>query len=443
MSERGERKLLGQILKEIGACPRGADPGGARRCSGTRAGLLGADPGRTWSRDHQRAAGPGPGRQAGMEIVDLDGGDPPSAVHRAGRSPQTAQRVPRACRSELDERASDRRHRRSAEHRGPGGPGVHDRPRGPRRAGRPTRRSTPRIKRHYAGEAASLDSLIDSRWRPRPGARSTTESALARAAPVVQLLNYILYQAIRDTRQRHPPRALRGRVQDPLPRRRRRSTSCEAPPPHLAVALISRVKVMADLDIAETRVPAGRAHRAHGRRAPGRPARLDAADDVRRVLRAARARPQSWCSSTSTTLGLRPDDAKDRSRELIDLPHGIVLVTGPTGSGKTTTLYGVLNAGQRRGDQDHHHRGPGRVRPGRHRPGPGQRRDRRHLRRAACARSCARTRTRSWSARSATGRPPRSRSRPPSPGTWCSRPCTPTTRRRRSRAWSTSASSRS
>ena len=57
-------------------------------------------------------------------------------------------------------------------------------------------------------------------------------------------------------------------------------------------------------------------------------------------------------------------------------------------------------------------RGPGRVRHRRHRADPGQRGDRRHLRARACARSCARTPTRSWSARSATARPRRSRSRP-------------------------------
>ena len=63
--------------------------------------------------------------------------------------------------------------------------------------------------------------------------------------------------------------------------------------------------------------------------------------------------------------------------------------------------------------------------------------------RPRCARSCARTRTSSWSARSATSRPPRSASRPRSPATSCCRRCTPTTRRRRCRACSTWASSRS
>ena len=93
--------------------------------------------------------------------------------------------------------------------------------------------------------------------------------------------------------------------------------------------------------------------------------------------------------------------------------------------------------------QHQHRRRSGRVQPARHQPGADARRDRPELRDGACARSCGRTRTSSWSARSATSRPRRSRSRRRSPATSCSRRCTPTTRRRRSRACSTWASSRS
>ena len=64
----------------------------------------------------------------------------------------------------------------------------------------------------------------------------------------------------------------------------------------------------------------------------------------------------------------------------------------------------------------------------RHQPGADARRDRPELRGGAALASCGRTRTSSWSARSATSRPRRSRSRPRSPATWCSRRCTPTTR---------------
>ncbi|MGC4006907.1 MAG: ATPase, T2SS/T4P/T4SS family [Pirellulales bacterium] len=65
------------------------------------------------------------------------------------------------------------------------------------------------------------------------------------------------------------------------------------------------------------------------------------------------------------------DTVRAQFRQLIDLPHGIVLVTGPTGSGKTTTLYSCADRDQRRRHQDHHDRRPGRISARRHQPDSG------------------------------------------------------------------------
>jgi len=163
---------------------------------------------------------------------------------------------------------------------------------------------------------------------------------MANAAPVRKLLNYILYQAIRDRASDihlepfEDEFKIRYRVDGVL-------YELEAPPLHLATALISRVKVMSGLDISETRLPQdGRIDLAIG----GRPVDLRVStlptmfgeSCVMRVL------DRSVVSLDLDQIGLRPDETA-KIRKMIDLPHGIILVTGPTGSGKTTTLYSALN----------------------------------------------------------------------------------------------------
>ena len=69
-------------------------------------------------------------------------------------------------------------------------------------------------------------------------------------------------------------------------------------------------------------------------------------------------------------LGFFTDDQQTFER-LIGLPDGILLVTGPTGSGKTTTLYSVPALHQPAGPQDHHGGGPGGIPAGGHQPGAG------------------------------------------------------------------------
>ena len=170
------------------------------------------------------------------------------------------------------------------------------------------------------------------------------KSAMAAAAPVVKLLNYILYQAIRDKASDihlepfENDFKIRYRVDGSL-------FELEAPPPHLAEALIARIKVMSDLDIAETRLPQdGRIELTVGGRSVD--LRVSTLPTMHGESTVMRVLDRSVVALDLDNLGLLPA-AKAQLRKFIDLPHGIVLVTGPTGSGKTTTLYGMLNEANR------------------------------------------------------------------------------------------------
>jgi type IV pilus assembly protein PilB len=166
------------------------------------------------------------------------------------------------------------------------------------------------------------------------------KAAMASAAPVVKLLNYILYQAIRDRASDIHLEPFEGdfkiryRVDGSL-------FELDAPPPHLAEALIARVKVMSDLDIAETRLPQdGRIELTVGGRSVD--LRVSTLPTMYGESTVMRILDRSNVSLSLDNLGLLPP-VRAHLRRFVDLPHGIVLVTGPTGSGKTTTLYAMLN----------------------------------------------------------------------------------------------------
>jgi type IV pilus assembly protein PilB len=163
---------------------------------------------------------------------------------------------------------------------------------------------------------------------------------LANSPPVVKLLNLILLHAIREhTSDIHfepfeGDFKVRYRVDGVL-------YEMQSPPPHLALALTSRIKVMANLDISETRLPQdGRIMLSiAGKPVDLRVSTLPTMFGESVVLRVL---DRSWVSLDLDTLGFRDDDLKLIKR-LFDLPHGIIIVTGPTGCGKTTTLYSGLN----------------------------------------------------------------------------------------------------
>ncbi|GAK85902.1 general secretion pathway protein E [Vibrio ponticus] len=115
-----------------------------------------------------------------------------------------------------------------------------------------------------------------------------------------------------------------------------------SPSRKLAPLLVSRVKVMARLDIAEKRVPQdGRISlRIGGRAVDVRVSTMPSSHGERVVMRLL---DKNATRLDLHSLGMKPYTYQ-QFRTIIDRPHGIILVTGPTGSGKSTTLYAGLQA---------------------------------------------------------------------------------------------------
>lgn len=182
----------------------------------------------------------------------------------------------------------------------------------------------------------NLSDAIDAAARAAVGSDT---AAAAVSKPVVRLLNSILHRAIRDRASDvhfevfDEDFRIRYRVDGAL-------YDVEAPPRHLALPLVARIKVMADLDIAETRMPQdGRIEVSiDGRPVDLRVATLPSIAGEGCVLRVL---DRSAVQLDLTALGLAASE-EQALRDLTQLPHGIVLITGPTGSGKTTTLYAML-----------------------------------------------------------------------------------------------------
>ncbi len=165
-------------------------------------------------------------------------------------------------------------------------------------------------------------------------------AASSEEAPVIKLANLILVQAIKErasdihiepfekmVRLRY---RVDGALIDKVP-----------PPKNLQIALASRLKIMSCLDIAERRLPQdGRMRvKVSGRDFDLRVSFLPTVHGEKCVLRVL---DKSNLSASMDKLGLDADTFR-RFRTAVDSPHGLILVTGPTGSGKTTTLYSALN----------------------------------------------------------------------------------------------------
>ncbi|HWA27056.1 MAG TPA: ATPase, T2SS/T4P/T4SS family [Lacunisphaera sp.] len=200
------------------------------------------------------------------------------------------------------------------------------------------------IRQHY-GEEASVDMVLgelEAQAGLAPAGGALTENdieQLAGLTPIVRFVNVVLAQAIRerasDVHFEPFERTFRiryridGTLRDMSP-----------PPRSLALPIISRVKVLANLNIAERRLPQdGRVRLTlAGRAVDLRVSTLPTQFGESVVLRVL---DQSSVRLELGDLGL-PDGIRRGLKEAVHRPNGMVLVTGPTGSGKTTTLYSCL-----------------------------------------------------------------------------------------------------
>jgi type IV pilus assembly protein PilB len=158
-------------------------------------------------------------------------------------------------------------------------------------------------------------------------------------APVIKIVNLILVQALKEKASDihiepfEKTLKLRYRVDGAL-------VEASSPPKALQLPIASRIKILAGLDIAERRLPQdGRFRiRVSGKEVDLRISVLPTVHGEKIVIRLL---DKSALSGSIENMGM-DEPTLARFRTAIDAPHGMILVTGPTGSGKTTTLYTVL-----------------------------------------------------------------------------------------------------
>ena len=200
------------------------------------------------------------------------------------------------------------------------------------------------IKQHYGEDEESIDDLlqeISSGGLVTEG-RELSEhdiESMAEQTPIIRFVNLVVGQAIRDKASdthfepfEHEFK-IRYRIDGAL-------YEMAPPPKALALPIISRIKVLASLNIAERRIPQdGRIKiTLGGRQVDLRVSTLPTQFGESVVLRVL---DQSAVQLDISQLGM-PEDVINGIQEIIRRPNGIFIVTGPTGSGKTTTLYSGL-----------------------------------------------------------------------------------------------------
>ena len=203
------------------------------------------------------------------------------------------------------------------------------------------------LKLHYGEDDATIDDLlkeisVDDHDSGSKGGKDLSAhdlESMAGQTPIIRFVNLVIGQAIRDKASdihfepfEHEFK-IRYRIDGAL-------YEMAPPPPHLALPIGSRIKVLAGLNIAERRIPQdGRIKLTiGGRQVDLRVSTLPTQFGESIVLRVL---DQSAVQLDISALGM-PTDVYDGINEIIKRPNGIFIVTGPTGSGKTTTLYSAL-----------------------------------------------------------------------------------------------------
>jgi type IV pilus assembly protein PilB len=203
------------------------------------------------------------------------------------------------------------------------------------------------INKHYGEESESIGDILKALGADAEIAKEVSEVSagvmdledLANEAPIIKFVNLVLYQAVQDRASDihfepfEDEFKIRYRVDGAL-------YEMTPPPKHLALPVTSRIKVMANLDIAERRMPQdGRiAITLAGRQIDLRVSTLPTQFGESVVLRVL---DRTTVNMEIESLGF-PEFVLNYVKETILQPNGIFIVTGPTGCGKTTTLYSCL-----------------------------------------------------------------------------------------------------
>ncbi len=199
------------------------------------------------------------------------------------------------------------------------------------------------IEKLLGGGRSAMGQIVESLGGEQEGDLEDVEHLrdLASEAPVIRLVNLIMQRAVESRASDihiepfENRLKVRYRVDGVL-------QEVEAPPAKSTAAVISRVKIMAKLNIAERRLPQdGRImHRVQGKELDLRVSTVPTSHGESVVMRIL---DRESIVLDFDSLGFDADLRKLFVHQL-EMPHGIILVTGPTGSGKTTTLYTALSA---------------------------------------------------------------------------------------------------